>query len=48
MEKNDTFRILIIDDNPAIHQDFQKILKIDRHTSNISKLNKLFFWRRAG
>ena len=27
MEANTNFRILIIDDNPAIHQDFIKILK---------------------
>lgn len=37
------FRILIIDDNPAIHQDFQKILKIEEPKSNIHKLTALIF-----
>jgi diguanylate cyclase (GGDEF)-like protein len=39
----DKFRILIIDDNPSIHQDFQKIFKAKPPAAHFSKLNKLLF-----
>lgn len=43
MNKKEDFKILIIDDNPAIHLDFQKILKTEQAPSKISKLNQLVF-----
>jgi len=43
MEKAKDFRILIIDDNPAIHQDFIKILTSKRETPELDVLeNELF------
>ncbi|WP_078061558.1 two-component system response regulator [Legionella saoudiensis] len=43
MNKQIDFRILIIDDNPAIHQDFQKILKTEPSNAHLNKLNQLIF-----
>lgn len=43
MSKQIDFRILIIDDNPAIHQDFQKILKTEHSNDHLNKLNRLIF-----
>ncbi|MCE0722269.1 MULTISPECIES: two-component system response regulator [Legionella] len=43
MDKQNDFKILIIDDNPAIHLDFQKILKMRESTSGLNKLNQLVF-----
>lgn len=43
MNKQIDFRILIIDDNPAIHQDFQKILKTEQSNTHLNKLNRLIF-----
>lgn len=43
MNKQIDFRILIIDDNPAIHQDFQKILKTEHSNAHLNKLNQLIF-----
>ncbi|AWN72683.1 EAL domain-containing protein [Legionella anisa] len=43
MNKQNDFKILIIDDNPAIHLDFQKILTTKKSTATISKLNRLVF-----
>lgn len=43
MDKHNNFRILIIDDNPAIHLDFKKILKTEQTTTTINKLNQLVF-----
>jgi diguanylate cyclase (GGDEF)-like protein len=43
MSKQIDFRILIIDDNPAIHQDFQKILKTEHSNVHLNKLNQLIF-----
>lgn len=43
MDKQNDFKILIIDDNPAIHLDFQKILKMKESTTGINKLNQLVF-----
>lgn len=39
------FRILIIDDNPAIHHDFQKILT-SNHLSNLDELSKKMFGKK--
>lgn len=36
-------RIMVIDDNPAIHQDFKKILTYDKPDTKLSKLNELLF-----
>ncbi|MFJ1267671.1 EAL domain-containing protein [Legionella lytica] len=43
MNQQIDFRILIIDDNPAIHQDFQKILKTEHSNAHLNKLNQLIF-----
>ena len=43
MTQRNEFRILIIDDNPAIHLDFQKILVTEKSTNKLSKLNQLIF-----
>lgn len=43
MDTQNNFRILIIDDNPAIHLDFQKILKMRKLTPTFNKLNQLVF-----
>lgn len=43
MENKNDFRILIIDDNPAIHMDFEKILRMEKINANIKRLNKLLF-----
>jgi diguanylate cyclase (GGDEF)-like protein len=43
MKQQNDFRILIIDDNPAIHLDFKKILKTEKSTTKLSKLNQLVF-----
>src|SRR5579862_2389489 len=42
MNDNSIFRIIIIDDNPAIHQDFIKILKTD-FSSEYDKLEMELF-----
>lgn len=36
-------RIIVIDDNPAIHQDFKKILTLEQTSSKLNKLNELLF-----
>ena len=37
-------RILIIDDNPAIHEDFQKILSpVERHSSALADMEDALF-----
>jgi diguanylate cyclase (GGDEF)-like protein len=43
MDKQNDFKILIIDDNPAIHLDFQKILKMRESTTALHKLNQLIY-----
>lgn len=43
MDTQNNFRILIIDDSPAIHLDFQKILKVRELSPTFSKLNQLVF-----
>lgn len=43
MDTQNNFRILIIDDSPAIHVDFQKILKMRELSPTFSKLNQLVF-----
>ncbi|KTD42604.1 two-component system response regulator [Legionella parisiensis] len=43
MNNQNDFKILIIDDNPAIHLDFQKILKIRESSVALNKLNHLVF-----
>lgn len=40
---NNGLRIIVIDDNPAIHQDFKKILTLEKTSSALSKLNTLLF-----
>ncbi len=42
MDKNETFRILIIDDNPSIHNDFIKILATTAPSSLVSLSEDLF------
>lgn len=46
MEKNN-FRILIIDDNPAIHLDFIKILKTNSETSKLDDLSDRLFGKET-
>lgn len=41
MKKVDYFRILIVDDNPSIHDDFRKILLPDEEAHDIKALNSL-------
>lgn len=43
MTKVSSFRILIIDDNPAIHQDFIKILTAKRETPQLDVFEKEIF-----
>jgi diguanylate cyclase (GGDEF)-like protein len=43
MKRKNDFRILVIDDNPSIHSDFQKILRIEQSTQTIDRLNSLVF-----
>ena len=38
MADNTNGRILIIDDNPSIHEDFQKILQADDHKPAIAEV----------
>lgn len=42
MDEQTAFRIIIIDDNPAIHQDFIKILKTDTRSELDSLATELF------
>jgi diguanylate cyclase (GGDEF)-like protein len=37
------FRILIIDDNPAIHQDFMKILSVSKSSLSLNQLDRALF-----
>lgn len=46
MEEN-SFRILIIDDNPAIHKDFIKILTVSKQSDELSDLDKKLFGSRG-
>lgn len=41
MNTQTEFRILVIDDNPAIHMDFQKILKMRQDSIDNAQVNKL-------
>lgn len=43
MNENYDFRIIIIDDNPAIHHDFIKILTSMNNTTELDSLNKELF-----
>lgn len=43
MDELNNMRILIIDDNPEIHQDFQKILSFDDTTSAIDAMSEQLF-----
>ena len=43
MPENSHLRILIIDDNPAIHSDFTKILSTDSPTDDLNKFEKALF-----
>lgn len=43
MDKPNDFKILIIDDNPAIHFDFHKILTTRKSTTTLNTLNQLLF-----
>ena len=44
----DNLRIIVIDDNPAIHQDFKKILLTsDKKRHKLFELNKLLFDEQA-
>ncbi len=47
IERDNQFRILIIDDNPSIHLDFKKILKTERSSNNLDKLNSMIFGNEA-
>ena len=49
MTQTPDLKIIIIDDNEAIHQDFIKILTNPPPTSNLDKLNKETdkLWRRG-
>ncbi|KGP63079.1 diguanylate cyclase [Legionella norrlandica] len=38
-----SFRILVIDDNPAIHQDFMKILNVSKHSALLNKFDAELF-----
>jgi len=40
---NSDFRIIIIDDNPAIHADFIKILTLSQHEDSLDSLDKGLF-----
>lgn len=42
MQENNLFRILIVDDNPAIHQDFIKVLT-ERDEAVFQEMKKLLF-----
>ncbi|EMI52132.1 response regulator [Rhodopirellula sallentina] len=41
--ETDKPRILIIDDNPSIHEDFRKILTVDRETQSLADAANAFF-----
>ncbi|MBY0292087.1 MAG: EAL domain-containing protein [Alphaproteobacteria bacterium] len=43
MSLNKTFRIIVIDDNPSIHQDFIKILTPVEETSSLDSLEEKIF-----
>lgn len=47
MEDDKNFRILIIDDNPAIHQDFLKILKHDDVGEDVKKAKAIVFGKQV-
>lgn len=47
MHKQNLFRIIVIDDNPAIHTDFRKILNQEKSGQNLKALNKLMFGELA-
>lgn len=40
-------RIIVIDDNAAIHQDFKKILTVEETSEKFDELNQLFFGNEA-
>lgn len=46
MENNAEFRIIVIDDNPAIHHDFIKILTTSSPTSDLDELNLKIFGKK--
>ncbi|CZI89456.1 Uncharacterised protein [Legionella pneumophila] len=37
----ESFRILVIDDNPAIHQDFMKILNVSKNSALLNNVNSI-------
>ncbi|HAT7794484.1 TPA: EAL domain-containing protein [Legionella pneumophila] len=39
----ESFRILVIDDNPAIHQDFMKILNVSKNSALLNKFDAELF-----
>lgn len=41
--KTTTFRVLIVDDNPAIHQDFIKILSVSQHSVLLDQFDAQLF-----
>jgi diguanylate cyclase (GGDEF)-like protein len=43
IDKNNQFRILIIDDNPSIHLDFKKILFTERASKKLDTLDTMIF-----
>jgi diguanylate cyclase (GGDEF)-like protein len=43
---NEEIRIIVIDDNPSIHQDFIKILTTERNTTRLDKLDIELFGKR--
>lgn len=43
MDKQTSFHIIVIDDNPAIQQDFKKILTTDSTGVQFDEINKLLF-----
>lgn len=47
MTENSNFRILVIDDNPSIHQDFLKILKTEAHDSALDNLTHEIFGNKS-
>ena len=47
LERSSIPRVIIIDDNPAIHQDFQKILTADKTDADVSKAAEAFFGEAA-
>ncbi|CDZ77161.1 Bacteriophytochrome cph2 [Legionella massiliensis] len=47
MDRNNNFRILIIDDNPSIHLDFKKILLTERSSKKLDRLDSIIFGNEA-